>query len=110
MMYHGNMNITELSDDEKSLEFSRLSLAPGMVDGVMDFYKFPDGAKMMEAGVFLLDVFAKAQKDGMEMAYFQKKGEDGKTMFYIFDFVGVVNSIRDYKGDAPLGGTAIVKP
>ena len=109
MMYYGSMDITELSKDEKLLNFSRLTLAPDVVHGLMDFYKFPDGAKMMEAGVFLLDVFAKAQKDGMRRAYFEKTGEDGKPLFYAFEFVELINSIRDYQGSSPLGSTQVEK-
>ncbi len=96
------MNINELTQNDKNMDFKVLNIQKEVQDEVMSFWGFENPGQMFEAGVLLLQTFAAAAQQGCRKAYFEKE-VDGKPALYSFDYIGCIHYLKD--PNRPVGST-----
>lgn len=96
------MKIDELTQNDKNMDFKPLDIEKEVQDNVMKVYKFQNAGQMFESGVLLLQTLALAMEHGCNKGYFSKM-VDGKQVFYEFNFLGLIEYIKD--PNRPVGST-----
>lgn len=89
------MKADELTAQDKNLDFKPLNIKKEVQDEVMEFWKFENAGLMFETGVLLLQTFTQAAKNGCTSAYFEKIMEDGKRGLFAFDYLGLIEYLKD---------------
>lgn len=88
------MKIDELTQNDKNMDFKVLNVKKEVMDEVMEYWKFDNVSHAMEAGILILQTFATAAKQGCKTAYFEKE-ENGKKGYYAFNYIGLVEYLKD---------------
>ncbi len=99
------MKVEELTAQDKNMEFKPLNIRKEVQDEVVEFFQFKEMGHLFEAGILMLLTFAEAAKNGCKMAYFEKE-IDGKRAFYAFDFLSLIEYLKD--PNRPEGSTHAV--
>ena len=94
-----DMNIDELTQNDKNMDFRPINFDRDAIDGIMAEFGISDPIKVVELGVLLLHGYVKAKQDGMNMAYFSRPNAEGKSDFFMFDFLKLVETIKQKPKD-----------
>lgn len=101
-------------NNKEEIEFEgtklrQLNIAAEVQDMVMKEFNFTHPVEPMECGMLVLRTFAEAKQQGCNKLYFVKE-VDGKQMYYLFDFIKLIEYVKSKPNDTDVHKIELIKP
>jgi hypothetical protein len=103
-----------MTNNKEEIEFDvtklkRLNIDADVQDIVMKEFNFTHPGEAMECGILVLRTLAEAKQQGCNKLYFVKE-VDGKQMYYLFDFIKLIECVKSKPNDTDVHKIEFIKP